>query len=333
MIIRILIEINLNMAHISTGLISSLIVFILIMQENVSRRIPEGVINTNNDFECLTDNDCFDKNSYCDISLNLCSQCMNCSIYFRTTKTSIKCPKDISDCSSCFDGYFEEIFFGGEIHDLCVPKLSINSNILLPTPEKISSNSHWQDIGIFFFIINIFLIFLMWTYFYKRVWNINSSSMTDSIQDNMENLPPPYESCMKLNNYVTDDVQEFHLFTGEQPPRNEWRHQNAVPFRLPDDSLENINCMDETDNLEEVDGAVVIREIEDPELQDEETMQSVWSPPPPLPSISEIMHLENNDNDEQTCQPPLKRIRLVQQSIDEKSYQDEDNASDMSQDE
>lgn len=35
-----------------------------------------------------------------------------------------------------------------------------------------------------------------------------------------------------------DDVQEFHLFTGEQPPRNEWRHQNAVPFRLPDDSLE-----------------------------------------------------------------------------------------------
>jgi len=27
-----------------------------------------------------------------------------------------------------------------------------------------------------------------------------------------------------------DDVQEFHLFTGEQPPRNEWRHQNAVPF-------------------------------------------------------------------------------------------------------
>jgi len=45
------------------------------------------------------------------------------------------------------------------------------------------------------------------------------------------------------------------------------------------------------------------------------------------------MHIENSDNDEQTCQPPLKRIRLVQQSIDEKSYQDEDNASDMSQDE
>lgn len=39
--------------------------------------------------------------------------------------------------------------------------------------------------------------------FYAGVWNINSSSMTDSIQDNMENLPPPYESCMKLNNYVT----------------------------------------------------------------------------------------------------------------------------------
>lgn len=44
------------------------------------------------------------------------------------------------------------------------------------------------------------------------------------------------------------------------------------------------------------------------------------------------MHIENSDNDEHTCQPPLKRIRLVQQSIDEKSYQDEDNASDMSQD-
>lgn len=29
---------------------------------------------------------------------------------------------------------------------------------------------------------------------------------------------------------LLDDVQEFHLFTGEQPPRNEWRHQSAVPF-------------------------------------------------------------------------------------------------------
>ncbi|XP_026814405.1 uncharacterized protein LOC113554659 [Rhopalosiphum maidis] len=330
MIIRILIEINLNMAQISTGLISSLIVFILIMQENDSRTIPEDALNPNTDFECRTDIDCYETNSYCDISLNLCSQCMNCSIYFRTTKKYIKCPKDISDCNSCFDGYIEEIFFGGEIHDLCIP---INPNILLPTPEKISSNSYWQDIGIFFLIINIFLIFLVWIYFFKRVRNINSNDMSNSIQDNIENLPPPYDSCMKLNNYVTDDVQEFHLFTGEQPPRNEWRHQNAVPFRVPDDSLENINCMNETETHEEVDGASVTREIEDPELHDEETMPSVWSPPPPpLPSISAIMHLEDN-NDVLTCQPPLKRIKLVQQFSDEKSYQDEDNASDKSQDE
>lgn len=45
------------------------------------------------------------------------------------------------------------------------------------------------------------------------------------------------------------------------------------------------------------------------------------------------MHLENSNNDEQPCQPPLKRMRLVQQSTDDKSYHDEDNASDMSQDE
>lgn len=44
------------------------------------------------------------------------------------------------------------------------------------------------------------------------------------------------------------------------------------------------------------------------------------------------MHLENN-NEVQICQPPLKRIRLVQQSTDEKNYQDEDNASEKSQDE
>jgi len=37
--------------------------------------------------------------------------------------------------------------------------------------EKISSNSYWQDIGIFFLIINIFLIFLVWTYFYKSKHN------------------------------------------------------------------------------------------------------------------------------------------------------------------
>lgn len=88
--------------------------------------------------------------------------------------------------------------------------------------EKISSNSYWQDIGIFFLIINIFLILLMWTYFYKSknnhfykykirliiiyyagVWNTNSNSISNSIQDDIENLPPAYDSCMKLNNYVT----------------------------------------------------------------------------------------------------------------------------------
>lgn len=45
------------------------------------------------------------------------------------------------------------------------------------------------------------------------------------------------------------------------------------------------------------------------------------------------IHVENSNNDEQPCQPPLKRIRLVQQLTDDKSFQDEDNASDMSQDE
>lgn len=74
------------------------------MQGNVSRTIPEGAINIITDFECQTDNDCFEKNIYCDINLNLCSQCLNCSIYFRTPKEHIECPKDISDCSICLDG-------------------------------------------------------------------------------------------------------------------------------------------------------------------------------------------------------------------------------------
>lgn len=63
----------------------------------------------------------------------------------------------------------------------------------------------------------------MWTYFYKSkhnhfynkykirliiiyyagVWNTNSNGMSNSIQNDIENLPPAYESCMKLNNYVT----------------------------------------------------------------------------------------------------------------------------------
>lgn len=78
--------------------------------------------------------------------------------------------------------------------------------------------------------------------------------MSNTSEGYVENQLPPYDSCMKLDNYVTgktfiikyyyylyyidfnnlDDTQEFHLFTGEQPPRNEWRHQNAVPFRLQD---------------------------------------------------------------------------------------------------
>lgn len=74
------------------------------MQGNVSRTIPEGAINTINDYECLTDNDCPGINTYCDLNLKLCSQCVNCSIYFRTPKKDIKCPKDISNCGICFDG-------------------------------------------------------------------------------------------------------------------------------------------------------------------------------------------------------------------------------------
>lgn len=73
------------------------------MQGNVSRIIPEGAISAN-DFECHTDKDCHEKNTYCEISLNLCSLCLNCSIYFRTTKNKMKCSKDISDCSLCFEG-------------------------------------------------------------------------------------------------------------------------------------------------------------------------------------------------------------------------------------
>lgn len=73
------------------------------MQGNVSRSIPEGAINMT-DFECRTDSDCLEMNTYCDISLNLCSQCLNCNIYFRAPKKNIKCPKDISDCSVCLDG-------------------------------------------------------------------------------------------------------------------------------------------------------------------------------------------------------------------------------------
>lgn len=45
------------------------------------------------------------------------------------------------------------------------------------------------------------------------------------------------------------------------------------------------------------------------------------------------MHLENNNNDEETFLPPFKRMKLVQQSTDEKSYKDEDNGSEKSQDE
>lgn len=87
------------------------------MQGNVSRSVPEGVIriindltvpegatSMVNDYECRIDDDCTGKNTYCDINLNLCSQCLNCSNYFRMPKKSIKCPKDVSDCSTCLDG-------------------------------------------------------------------------------------------------------------------------------------------------------------------------------------------------------------------------------------
>lgn len=74
------------------------------MQGNFSWPISEGATSTITDFECHTDNDCLGENIYCDISLNLCSQCLNCSVYFRTQKKNLMCPKNILDCSNCLNG-------------------------------------------------------------------------------------------------------------------------------------------------------------------------------------------------------------------------------------
>lgn len=74
------------------------------MQGNVSRTIPEGTDSTVTDFECSSDNECLENYSYCDVSLNLCLQCLDCNNYFRTPKKNIKCPKNISDCSICLNG-------------------------------------------------------------------------------------------------------------------------------------------------------------------------------------------------------------------------------------
>jgi len=195
MIIRI--EIHFNMArHVTPGLTSLLMIFILVMQGNVSRIIPEDAI-INNDFECHIDSDCVENKTFCDNNLHLCSQCLNCNVYFRTSKKNINCPKDMSDCGTCLDGYLEEIFFGGEIRDTCV---AIDSNIL-PTPAKIISTFDWQDVGLFLVAINMVLIVLLWTYFYKKIVNLNN--MSNVIQESDAYQPPSYNSCMKLENYVT----------------------------------------------------------------------------------------------------------------------------------
>lgn len=87
--------------------------------------------------------------------------------------------------------------------------------------EKISSNFKWQDVGTII-IIMLFIISLLWIYFYKgkddisvqypsiifnckyfiEVHGININSR-NTLQHNIENLPPSYDSSMKLDNYVT----------------------------------------------------------------------------------------------------------------------------------
>jgi len=74
------------------------------MQGNVSQPIPKRATSMMTEFECHADSDCHGENTYCDIGLNLCSQCLNCGIYFRTPKKNLMCPKDILDCSICLDG-------------------------------------------------------------------------------------------------------------------------------------------------------------------------------------------------------------------------------------
>lgn len=74
------------------------------MQGNVSRTIPEGAIKTISDFECNRDNECLENNTYCEVDINLCVQCLDCNNYFRMPKQNIKCPKNVSDCSICSNG-------------------------------------------------------------------------------------------------------------------------------------------------------------------------------------------------------------------------------------
>lgn len=81
------------------------------MQVNVSRTVLEDENNEISEFECQTDNDCYRENTYCDINLNLCSQCLNCSIYFRKFNKNINCAKDVFNCSICLEGYLNKIIY------------------------------------------------------------------------------------------------------------------------------------------------------------------------------------------------------------------------------
>ncbi|XP_021921315.1 uncharacterized protein LOC110830556 isoform X2 [Zootermopsis nevadensis] len=225
---------------------------------------------------CEADHEC-DRNKYCYKVAGICVPCTDCKVYYRQKPALYpNCPKVPLQCGECLPGYEEEILTEGEVRSHCIPTASPQG---MPWIQAVSIT-----VGILLALICIIIFFVV-----RRFWK---KEPVQSVEEDIgleDQSPPPYSGVPLLEEThvataptASDFVSEicetslaFRVEKEDQP------FQQAVPFT-------NYQNFDEPDDASEDDPLPV---------QDEETVESMWGPPPGYGQQASASNAEDSNNE------------------------------------
>ncbi|XP_023722390.1 uncharacterized protein LOC111872573 isoform X2 [Cryptotermes secundus] len=235
--------------------------------------------------KCEADHEC-DKYNYCYTS-GYCVPCTDCAFYKRKNQTSYPyCAKEPLQCGGCLPGFEEEIFTGGNVRDLC-----ISADSPLDANDSPTSLVHiYIILGIIAGVLLCLLLAVVF-FFARRLWLKGCAQHVQECSDQGSENPPVYtEPLLELRDMATtkpaDDgasleIRETSLkICGEKESV-----QQAVPFTNADSPYNDWEEMGEAsgDNP--------------PAIQDEDTLEIVWVPPPGYGQQASANVTDNSNNE------------------------------------
>ncbi|XP_069679795.1 uncharacterized protein [Periplaneta americana] len=217
---------------------------------------------------CETDHECRVKGMhdyYCYIRTRNCVRCTNCTLYHRRKAPFPSCAKSAQDCGECMLGFEDEILTDGKKKDLCK---AIN---VIPTPTPVIEEWKISTIAI---IVSTFVVLTCAGYFfYRKCWkkdpgrNNDEESHHNNTHIPVEHAPPPpYTPLLPEPSAPIRAMSLENVINYQEEKDTEV--QQAVCFKDADYPY-NSGSLEQEDDSED----------NTPALEDENTMESNWSPP------------------------------------------------------